>query len=45
MDEDDEPFEYTQYFEGPCTCEHEEEEHGWDGCRIEGCPCEAHWTE
>ena len=32
-------------FYGPCTCEHEQEEHGWDGCSVDGCECEAHWEE
>ena len=33
------------YFEGPCTCEHDEDEHGWGSCDVEGCECEAGWTE
>lgn len=32
-------------FAGPCTCEHEPEQHGWTGCDAEGCECEAHWEE
>ena len=32
-------------FVGPCTCEHEPEEHGWIGCNVEGCDCEAHFEE
>jgi hypothetical protein len=32
-------------FEGPCTCEHSEEDHGWGSCDVDGCPCEAGWAE
>lgn len=42
--EDDEPFEYIT-FAGPCTCDHEPEEHGWGSCDVEGCECEAGWEE
>jgi hypothetical protein len=55
MDEDEEYPEYSTYFEGPCTCLHEEEEHGWGACGVEAhgwgpdwvedCPCEAGWVE
>lgn len=42
---DEETGELITYFEGPCTCDHEEDEHGWGGCNIEGCDCSASWTE
>lgn len=32
-------------FSGPCTCEHEREQHGWGSCNVEGCNCEAGWEE
>lgn len=32
-------------FVGPCTCDHEPDEHGWMNCDAEGCICEAHWEE
>lgn len=41
MDED----EQATYLEGPCTCLHPLEDHGWGGCGVDGCPCEAGWTE
>jgi len=44
-DGDDEPFEYNASFVGPCTCEHEEEDHGWGSCGVEGCECQAGWEE
>jgi hypothetical protein len=41
--------EYQVSFEGPCTCEHEPEEHSWGSCGVEvggvECPCEAGWVE
>lgn len=43
-DDDTIPGDYV-HFEGPCTCEHEQEEHGWGGCNIDGCNCEAGWEE
>ncbi len=44
--DDDEPEpEYSASFEGPCTCDHEPEEHGWGRCVVEGCECEAGWVE
>lgn len=33
------------YFYDTCTCEHDEDEHGWGSCDIEDCPCEAGWEE
>lgn len=30
---------------GECECEHEPDRHGWMGCRVEGCHCEASWEE
>ena len=45
-EEDDEWYyaEYT-YFEGPCTCLHDEEEHGWSACLADDCQCTAGWVE
>lgn len=28
-----------------CTCDHEDDQHGWGECNVEGCPCEGGWTE
>ncbi len=28
-----------------CECEHLADDHGWLGCEVEGCPCEARWEE
>ena len=36
-------FEYQVYFAGHCTCEHEEEDHSWGYCLVEGCDCDAGW--
>ena len=33
------------YFVGPCTCEHEADQHGWGSCGVEDCDCEAGWEE
>lgn len=30
---------------GLCTCEHTPDEHGWTGCNVDGCECEANWEE
>ncbi len=39
-------WEEQPYFRSAyCTCEHESEEHSWDGCKVEGCKCEANWEE
>lgn len=38
------PEDHTS-FAGPCTCQHESKQHGWTGCDVEGCGCEAHWEE
>ena len=38
------------FFIGPCTCEHEEQDHSWGSCDepdengVE-CKCEAGWEE
>jgi hypothetical protein len=32
-------------FAGPCTCDHERDEHGWGCCDVEDCPCDAGWEE
>lgn len=47
VDDDDYNYEYEGElsFCGPCTCEHELEEHGYIFCNVEGCKCEAHWEE
>ncbi len=47
MEEYEDELEYdgNAYFEGPCTCEHDQDAHGWGSCEVEGCPCEAGWTE
>lgn len=34
MTEDDEEYEEFTYFMGPCTCQHEEEAHGWGECDV-----------
>jgi len=44
-DGDDEEWEETAYFIGPCTCEHEDQQHGWGSCGVDDCPCEAGWEE
>jgi hypothetical protein len=44
-EEPDEPEEYQTYFEGPCTCEHEQDDHGWGECGEDDCPCRAGWCE
>lgn len=31
------------YFAGECTCEHDEDEHGWGWCAADDCQCEAGW--
>jgi len=41
----DDDYEGQAYFVGPCTCDHEEEEHGWGCCNVEDCECEAGWEE
>ena len=28
-----------------CTCEHEEDQHGWGSCDVEGCDCLGGWEE
>jgi len=42
---DDDDYEEYSYFEGPCTCLHDEDLHGWGCCDVEDCPCEAGWAE
>lgn len=29
----------------PCICEHEQEQHSWASCEVEGCQCTAHLEE
>lgn len=45
MSDDEEYPEDQVSFVGPCTCDHEAEEHGWGGCGFDGCECEAGWEE
>jgi len=28
-----------------CTCEHDQDDHTWGVCAVEGCPCEGGWEE
>lgn len=28
-----------------CTCEHDQEQHGWGHCNVPGCPCEGGFEE
>jgi len=44
-DDDDMFEEYPVYFVGPCTCDHELEQHGWGECNVATCECEAGWEE
>lgn len=45
-DETDVILEEVTVFDSlSCKCEHESEDHGWDGCKIEGCACDASWEE
>jgi len=44
-EECDDCFEYQAYFTDECTCEHDPDQHGWQGCDVEGCDCDAHWEE
>ena len=55
MDDDDDwdnndlPEDHV-HFQGPCTCVHAPEDHGWVKCEVnEGeeneCECEASWEE
>lgn len=39
------PEDHAYFASADCTCEHDADEHGWSGCRIEGCPCVASWEE
>jgi hypothetical protein len=32
-------------FVGPCTCDHDADEHTWGHCDVEDCECEAGWEE
>jgi hypothetical protein len=44
MSDEDRPEE-TASFVGPCTCDHEPDEHGWGSCDVDDCDCEAGWEE
>ena len=37
------PEDFIYFNSGDCTCDHEEEKHGWAGCEVEGCECEGNW--
>jgi len=45
VDEDEEFPDYEPYFTGTCTCDHTPNEHGWGGCNVDDCKCEAGWEE
>lgn len=38
-------YDDTVQFVGPCTCEHEPEEHTWGCCGVGECNCDAGWEE
>lgn len=44
-DDQEEWVEVWVAFVGPCTCDHEQVEHGWGSCDVEGCDCTAGWEE
>jgi hypothetical protein len=44
LDDDLLPEDHA-HFAGPCTCVHEDDDHGWGGCGVDGCDCEAGWEE
>lgn len=39
-----EDYEYHTYFVG-CTCEHEQDQHGWGHCKVPGCSCVGGYEE
>lgn len=42
----DEFFEVTAHFNRAyCNCEHDADQHGWMGCLVDDCSCEANWEE
>lgn len=42
----DEPItEEWAGFVGPCTCDHDQDQHGWGSCDVEDCLCKAGWEE
>jgi len=43
--DDEEAWNESAHFIGPCTCLHDMEEHGWGSCDADGCYCEAGWEE
>lgn len=45
MTDDEATWEEHTYFTGECTCDHDQEQHGWGHCDVDGCPCEAGWEE
>lgn len=44
MEPTDLPEDHVQ-FVGNCVCDHTQEEHGWGGCGVDDCVCEAGWEE
>lgn len=42
---EEEDYNECAYFTGECTCDHEDEEHGWGSCGEDDCECEAGWEE
>jgi hypothetical protein len=28
-----------------CTCPHDFNDHGWSGCKVDGCMCAGAWDE
>ena len=55
MSDDDDPddaYSDEEYDEWPpifnhkmCTCGHTPNQHGWVGCEVKGCECQAFWEE
>lgn len=44
-EDDEETWEEVIVFVGPCTCDHEKEDHGWGSCGQGDCECESGWEE
>lgn len=44
-DEEADVNDYEPMFVGPCTCNHEPDEHGWLACNVAHCVCDARWEE
>lgn len=43
-EDDCDDYEESVYFTG-CTCDHEQDEHGWGCCKVPNCDCEGGWEE